>query len=196
MFFFFEWDMNQKFDISSLTRLQSLHWSRNFIFPPDLKQNYFSFFSACQLTSSQLFAFGFRNAAKKKLSWRRNESPPPCRRLDHFQRRWRGGGGASGDGEPARRLINSWSLFAWDTYQLLVAAGHRADNKPLSWVSGSNSGGTFGKKRLFKLAIRLYGAVLSCITLKQDKNKEIHPASVQISAAASPSYREMENDWF
>lgn len=158
-----------KFDPTSVASLK-----QEFHFSSHLKQNNFSFFSACQLTSSQLFAFGFRNAAKKKLSWRRNESPPPCRRLDHFQQRWRGGGGASGDGEPARRLINSWSLFAWDTYQLLVAAGHRANNKPLSWVSGSNSGGTFGKKRLFKLAIRLYGAALSCITLKQDKNKEIH----------------------
>lgn len=41
-------------------------------------------------------------------------------------------GVAPGDGEPARRLINSWSVFARDTYQLSVAVGHRANNKPLS----------------------------------------------------------------
>lgn len=41
-------------------------------------------------------------------------------------------------------------------------------------MSGSNGGGTFGKKCLFKLAVRLYGGALSCIMLLQDKKKEIH----------------------
>lgn len=43
------------------------------------------------------------------------------------------------NGEPARHLINSWTSFAWDTYQLLVALGHQCNDKPLNTASGSNN---------------------------------------------------------
>lgn len=42
-------------------------------------------------------------------------------------------------GEPARHLINSWASSAWDTYQLLVAVGHRWSDKPLNTTSGLNN---------------------------------------------------------
>lgn len=173
--FFFFWVGHEskvwhfRFDPTSVASLK-----QEFHFSPDLKQNYFSFFLHVNWLphNSLLLALG----TPLRRSW------AGCEMSLHlhvaawitFNKGGGGGGGASGDGESARRLINSWSLFVWDTYQLLVAAGRRANNKPLSWVSGSNSGGTFGKKCLFNLAIRLYGAALSCITRKQDENKEIH----------------------
>lgn len=57
------------------------------------------------------------------------------RHLDHLQR----SRGLWVSGEPARRLINSWTSSARDTYQLLVAVGHQCNDKPLNAASGSSN---------------------------------------------------------
>lgn len=64
------------------------------------------------------------------------------------------------NGEPARHLINSRTSSAWDTYQLLVAVGHRCNDKPLNSASRLNNhtkwGWMFWKKDLLVYFSFLY----------------------------------------